>query len=200
VRARRAAVGFLAVAALWQLGQGLYIPLKAALAQLLIAQAWAQALRGEGPGRAWPWADFTPAGRLRVPAHDVDLIVLSNASGRSLAFGPGWMTDEPWKGAGVAAVAGHRDTHFDFVRALHRGDSVELQDESGRWYRYLVSELKVIDPAEGALRVACARECVALVTCDSRRGAGGDAPLRIVAIALRVSPPSVSAPAVAAAF
>ena len=78
-----ASIGF------WELGHGAWIHAKAWLAQLLLQRAWERTLRGEAAAKPWPWADTWPVARLRVPAHGVDLIVLSGVSGRTLAFGPG---------------------------------------------------------------------------------------------------------------
>jgi sortase A len=185
VLTHRAAAAVLTALAAWQLGQGLYIPLKALLAQQLIAAAWARSQHG-GPGvRPWPGADFEPAARLRVPQRGVDLIVLGDASARSLAFGPGWMTGPPWAGETVSALAGHRDTHFRFVRELRGGDWIEIQAPAGGWRRYRVAAIAVIDPGDGPLRLECAGECVALVTCHGSRRSRRGEPLRIVATALR---------------
>lgn len=185
---RRAAAAVIAAVALWQIGQGLYIPLKAQLAQWLIGAAWARMQQGEAGTRPWPWADFEAAARLRVPGHGVDVLVLGDASARTLAFGPGWMSDPPWRGAAVSAVAGHRDTHFRFVRALDRDDLLEIQEPAGAWRRYRVAAVDLVDPADGALRLQCATECVALISCDRRRGMRGDEPLRVVVTALREAP------------
>ena len=66
------------------------IYLKAELAQyLLLEKAWTRTLQGENQVKPWPWADTWPVARLQLPKYGIDLIVLSGASGRTLAFGPG---------------------------------------------------------------------------------------------------------------
>jgi sortase A len=77
------AVALLAVIGLWELGHGVWIHAKAQLAQILLQRAWERTLRGEAAAKPWPWADTWPVARLRVPAHGVDLFVLSGVSGRS---------------------------------------------------------------------------------------------------------------------
>jgi sortase A len=65
------------------------IYLEAQLAQVLLRRAWAETQATGRPVKPWSWADTWPVARLSVPRHDVDLIVLAGASGRTLAFGPG---------------------------------------------------------------------------------------------------------------
>ena len=83
----------------WQVGAGVWIYAKAALAQVLIKHAWDEALAGHKAMRPWPWADTYPVARLAVPALGVDEIVLAGASGRTLAFGPGHMDGTAAAGA-----------------------------------------------------------------------------------------------------
>ena len=83
------AVTLLAALGAWELGHGAWIHAKAQLAQYLLQRAWTRTLRGEPASKPWPWADTWPVARLRVPAHGVDLIVLTGVSGLTLAFGPG---------------------------------------------------------------------------------------------------------------
>src|SRR5439155_1634919 len=125
--------GLLAVLALEQLGQGAWIHLRARLAQHLLQRAWARTARGETRARPWPWADTWPVARLRVPAHDVDLIVLSGVSGRTLAFGPGHAPASAAPGApGTAIITGHRDTHFRFLEHMKPGDELLVELPGGR--------------------------------------------------------------------
>ena len=69
---------------------GVWIHAKAALAQVLLARAWAQSDHGRRIQRPWPWADMAPIARLSVPRLHQDLIVLDGDNGQALAFGPGW--------------------------------------------------------------------------------------------------------------
>jgi sortase A len=117
---------------IWLLGHGLWIYAKAELAQHLLQRAWARTLAGERAVKPWPWADTWPVARIRLPAHGIDLIVLDGVSGRTLAFGPGHMPGTPLPGrAGVTVIAGHRDTHFRFLRDVQAGDEI-LVEAPGR--------------------------------------------------------------------
>lgn len=169
----------------WQIGQGLYIKAKAELAQVLLERAWQRTLIDGKPHKAWPWADTWPVAKLDVPALGQSRIVLSNASGEALAFGPGHLLGSPLPGnRGTTIIAGHRDTHFAFLRELKSDDAVILTTAHGTGRRYIVGAMEIvnadnshIDPHTGT--------GIALVTCypfDAReRG-----PLRYIVFATPV--------------
>jgi sortase A len=149
-----------------------------------LQRAWARTLRGEPASKPWPWADTWPVARLRLPAHGVDLIVLDGVSGRTLAFGPGHLPGTPLPGrAGVAVIAGHRDTHFRFLRDVQAGDEIVVEAPGSRRARFRVRERAVVDARTAVLAGADdARELV-LITCypfDALRPGG---PLRYVVLA-----------------
>ena len=110
---------------------GTWIPVKAAVAQVLLERSWQARLEG-GQVKPWPWADTQPIARLVVPRLNVDMLVLDNASGRSLAFGPVWVDPSaPLPGQGNSVLSGHRDTHFEFLRDVREGDRIIVQTSEG---------------------------------------------------------------------
>jgi sortase A len=181
---RAVCIGVVAVIGAWQLGAGLYIHAKACLAQRLIASAWTQTLHGARQVKPWPWADSWPVARLRVPGSKVDLYVLADASGRTLAFGPGHVSGTASLGStGAAMIAGHRDTHFRFLRTLTRDSIVLLELPDGSVRRYRLTETHVLDTRTERLEVNSARPTLTLFTCypfDAVRPGG---PLRYAAVA-----------------
>lgn len=121
----RAAVLILVGLGLGSLGQVAWIHAKAGLGQLLIARAWERTREGRETARPWPWADTRPVARLQVPEHGVDLFVLAGGEGRTLAWGPGHLAGTALPGGpGNAVVAGHRDTHFAFLREIEVGEEI----------------------------------------------------------------------------
>src|SRR3954465_9020365 len=70
----------------WQAGRGLWIQVKASVAQVLIAQAWSRTLAGQTAVRPWSWADTWPVARLTVPRLGVEYYVLEGADGSAMAF------------------------------------------------------------------------------------------------------------------
>jgi len=174
---------FLACGA-WQFGQGAWIHAKAILAQRLLEAAWADTLDSGKEVRPWPWADTWPVCRLSVPRLGLRRIVLAGASGASLAFGPGLLLWGAAPGApGHAVIAGHRDTHFEFLREIARGDRFDIEHIDGRVQQFIVSATEIVD-ARNAVWESASTPVLTLVTCypfDALRP-GGD--LRFVVTAI----------------
>lgn len=184
---RRVCVLALAAFGLWQLGSGLYIHAKAWLAQELIASAWSLTLAGERQVRPWPWADTWPVARLHVDSASADLYVLADASGRSLAFGPGWLTDSAPPGSdGNTIIAAHRDTHFQFLRDTPIGTRITLQTAAGELHRYRLASAHIIDVRQRRLALGSDAPTLALVTCYPFDAVMPGGPLRYVAVAEKI--------------
>jgi len=177
---RFAAAVLLGLAA-WQIGGGLYIYLKAQLAQVLLSRAWAATLAGAEEARPWAWADTWPVARLTVPDLGVDEIVLAGDSGRTLAFGPGHLTGTPLPGSrGHSILGGHRDTHFAFLQGLRPGMKIAVQRLDGGWQDYLVTGSEVMDYRRAWLTPAEGRTVLSLVTCYPFDAVTPGGPLRYV--------------------
>ena len=168
----------------WQLGQGAYIPAKAWLAQELMQRAWARTGSGEVRATPWPWADTWPVARITARSGEVDLIVLAGASGRTLAFGPGHMSVSAMPGeAGNAVIAGHRDTHFPFLKDVQLGELLKVESSKGMRHLYKVVGVDIVDSRKGSLLLDTEAAMLSLVTCypfDARDPGG---PLRYVVTA-----------------
>lgn len=186
---RRALPAALLGVAAWQLGQGGYIHAKAWLAQRLIAHSWAERLATGAVEPPWPWADTAPVALLEAPRLGARAWVLDDASGRSLAFGPGHVGGSALPGApGASLIAGHRDTHFHFLRALRTGDRLRLQAADGVWREYTVRATAVVDTGRGEAIAPPEGEALYLLTCypfEAVRPGGG---LRYVVQATPAAP------------
>jgi len=181
--------GYLAVSALlalgfWQLGQGAYIPAKAWLAQELMQRAWVRTGAGERRAAPWPWADTWPVARLTAKARGVDLIVLAGGSGRTLAFGPGHLGASALPGEiGNTIIAGHRDTHFRFLKNVEPGELIRVETAAGQGHLYEVTSIDIVDSRKGSVLLDTDTAMMTLVTCypfDAREAGG---PLRYVVTA-----------------
>ncbi|MBX3505038.1 MAG: class GN sortase [Parvibaculum sp.] len=149
----------------WQLGHGLYIMAKAELAQLLLDRAWAKTLRDGSPHKAWSWADAWPVAKLEFPSLGTSHIVLSNASGAALAFGPGHLSGTPLPGeGGTTVIAAHRDTHFSNLRELENDHPVILTTANGNRQEYRISAARIVDARESGIDPR-AGNALAIVTC-----------------------------------
>ncbi len=176
----------LAAVGTWQLGAGTWIHVKAQLAQLLLARAWAQTLTGSIEVRPWPWADTWPVARLRIPSVGLDAIVLHGHSGRSLAFAPGLAPGSASPGQpGTTLISAHRDTHFSGLAGLHVGSEIELQTAAGHW-RYRVAATEVLDTRTQQIVEDPLRDELVLATCYPFDALLPGGPLRYLVYANRM--------------
>lgn len=171
----------------WQLGQGAYIPAKAWLAQELMQHAWIRAGDGESQPVPWPWADTWPVARLSAMAGDVNLIILAGGSGRTLAFGPGHLSASAMPGTtGNAVIAGHRDTHFNFLQHLEIGEFLVIETATGTRHLYEVSHIEVVDARRSSLLLDTEESLLSLVTCYPFDAVDPGGPMRYVVTARKV--------------
>jgi len=167
-----------------QLGQGAYIPAKAWLAQELMLSAWSRMQSGETRVTPWPWADTWPIARLTAKAGDVNLIVLAGGSGRTLAFGPGHLGASVLPGeVGNAVIAGHRDTHFQFLKEVQTGDVLTLESGRGIEHSYEVVAVEIVNSEKGSLVLDTDVAMLSLVTCYPFDAIDSGGPLRYVVTA-----------------
>jgi sortase A len=179
----------LGLAAALFLGESAWIIAKAQVAQVLLEEAWTKTRTGETAVKPWRWADTWPVARLRVPRLGIDEIVLSGASGRTLAFGPGHLdgTAEPGS-AGNVVLAGHRDTHFHFLRELVPGDEIVLETADGWQLRYRMTGTAVVDERDLRPLRPTTEATLTLVTCYPFDAVAPGGPLRF-AVRAEALPP-----------
>jgi sortase A len=181
---RIALIVLLAGAGLACFGNGVYIYAKAQAAQVLLHAAWSRTQVSGAPFKPWPWADTHPVARLIVPAHDADLLVLSGASGRTLAFGPGHLDGSANPGArGNSVITGHRDTHFRFLRDVAAGDSLIVEGRNGTRRQFHVRRIYVADFHALDIPRDTPVPTLTLVTCYPFDAINPGGPLRYVVVA-----------------
>lgn len=162
---RGGALALLAAGAL-VFGQGVWIEAKAEIAQVLLARAWTRAIDGESAPTPWPWADTWPVARLSVPELGAHSIVLADAGGEALAFGPSLLAVSARPGeAGTSVIAAHRDTHFAFLRHVEPGQTIALERPDGTILRYRVAGSEIVDAARSGIQPQGGPDRLALVTC-----------------------------------
>ncbi|MBT2970855.1 MAG: sortase, marine proteobacterial type [gamma proteobacterium symbiont of Ctena orbiculata] len=148
------------------LTDGIWILAKAWLAEGLIAAAWLVTTSHDQRIRPWPWADTWPVARMEVPRLGVKRHILAGVSGRTLAFAPGWAMQTPPPGAsGTSLVAGHRDTHFRFLKNLQQGDRLLLDTPHDGQIIYRVTASAIVDQRQDRLKNDAAGRGLILVTC-----------------------------------
>lgn len=182
--AARTATALLLITGVALTGKGSWIYGKAKLAQFLLSWSWRNTVAGNAPIKPWPWADTHAVARLQFSDRDSDIIVLSGANGRTLAFGPGHLDGSALPGErGNCVVMAHRDTHFEVLRYVMPGDFVTVQRPDGRKVRYTVKVARVIDKHDTSILQPDRRTRLTLVTCYPFDAVMPGGPLRYVVVA-----------------
>lgn len=173
---------------MWQIGSASYIHTKAILAQVLLETAWDKTVHGQQEVKPWPWADTWPISRLDVPGLGIDRIVLAGASGSSLAFGPGHLFGSSLPGQqGNIVIAGHRDTHFRFLKDIQQGEIIHLQSLTGKTIQYEVSKTVIVDEKQAEYLANTSENQLTLITCYPFDAIHSGGPLRYLVIAKQQS-------------
>ena len=177
----RVVISALMLGGMLSLAHGAWIPAKARLAQVLLDHAWHETLRSGDSAKPWPWADFWPVARLTAPSHKTSMIVLAGANGAALAFGPGHLTTSAPPGVSDnSVIAGHRDTHFAFLKALKPGDALQLQVPDGVVHRYKVIDARVVHETDTRVLQPSQSAMLTLITCYPFDAVVPGGPLRYV--------------------
>ena len=143
---------------------GLWIPAKAMLAQHLLENAWQNTRKDKKVAKPWPWADTWPIARLTIDGKST--IVLSDAGGESLAFGPSHVSGSAKPGTmGTSVISAHRDTHFQVLKTVKPGNVVTLERADGTEQYYEVLETRILPNPELSLPLEDGRDRLILVTC-----------------------------------
>jgi sortase A len=87
------------------------------------------------------------AGRIRIPAINVNWVVVDGTDGGSLRNGPGFFPQAPWPGArGTVAIAGHRTTYaapFRNLDKLDGGEQITVEMPYGK-FTYKVERTRIV--------------------------------------------------------
>jgi sortase A len=160
--------------------QAAWIPARAALAQSLLERAFATSMANHVPVRALVSRDSAPVARISVPRLGVGAVVLAGRSRSALSLAP---TELSSRVEGVRVFAGHRDTHFAFIRELQIGDRIDVTDAGGV-HRYQVTRFETVRHDRFAIAANPGHAMIALATCfpfDAPITAGPGTPWRRVA-------------------
>lgn len=179
-------------AGLTLIASGGSIHAKALVAQVLLANSFDNAARTGEPARPWPWADFGAEAKLVARRLGESEIVLSDAGGESLAFGPTRLAGTPFPGEpGTAVIAAHRDTHFRWLRHLKPGDLIDVIDRHAVRHTFAVRTARIARADQSGIDANRTGRFLALATCypfdAATRG-----PLRYIVEAELVEPAALA--------
>ncbi len=166
-------------------GQAAAIPARAIAAQALLERVFAQQQVSALPLSTSAIADARPVARIAVARLGVREIVVAGRSKQALAQAPGIVRNGLGEAGGVTVIAAHRDTHFAFIKDLHEGDEIALEQVNGQSARYRVSRLETVRWDRFMVPKAAETQQLALATCYPFEGPVGS-PLRRVAWAERI--------------
>ncbi|MFD2207258.1 class GN sortase [Kiloniella antarctica] len=171
----------LLVAGIILIGQGSYINIKAAVAQILLAKAWQETVETGLKSKAWPWADTFPVATIQIPGKsDGRVIALDGSSGEALAFAPGHLHNTAQPGqTGTAIYAAHRDTHFAFLEQTRKDDIIVITDRFGKTHKYQIDQMRIAPWDQSGINIHTGGKRIALVTCWPF-GATTPGPLRYI--------------------
>lgn len=162
------------------LSQGFYMDAKAKLAQVLIEHSWQQRAAGSPPPKPWWWADTRAVAKLEVPRLNKTLYVMQDDSGESLAFGPGHINASASLASdGHVMIAGHRDSHFGFLRDVKIGDQVSTTKFDSTKKRYSITDIYVLDSSKEDLQLY-EHTALTMITCYPFDDFVPGGPLRLV--------------------
>ena len=147
-------------------GNALFIRAKAVLAQVLLEQAWQATIATGRATKAWSWADTHPVARIEFPRLNQSAIILAEAGGEALAFGPAHVAGTPLPGAnGTSVIGGHRDTHFNFIKDLKPGDEITVTTNAGKRVNFRMTGATIVHAQSSGIATAGKTPRLALVTC-----------------------------------
>ena len=126
-------------------------------------------------------------GRVEIPRLHVSAIVLEGSDTRTLSHGVGRIPETADPGqAGNVVLGGHRDTFFRPLRAIRRGDRINMVTPAGS-YSYQVDWTSVVDPTDVSSLKSTKSHSLTLVTCYPFYYVG-PAPQRFIVRAHQVVP------------
>lgn len=166
------------------LGYGLWIPVKAEIAQWFLRDAWQKTMEDGGSHKPWSWADHWPVARMTINDLSVDQVVLAGDSGNVLAFAPGYnLKSASLSTKGTIVISGHRDTHFRFMKDIAPGQKIQLQSPDGtRVYRVVTGQ--VVNADVTTVDINAGIDQLLLVTCYPFDSPVAGGPLRYIVTAL----------------
>ena len=103
-------------------------------------------------------------GRIEIPRLRLSVMTREGADAATLRRAVGHVPSTALPGEeGNAAFAGHRDTFFRKLRDVRKGDEI-VTTLAGR-HRYVVSELRIVDPRDVSVLEPTPHPVLTLVTC-----------------------------------
>ncbi|MDB9697795.1 class D sortase [Amylibacter sp.] len=139
----------LIILGLFGIAKASLMPIKAIIGQHYLEVAWQDSLKKNKLSKPWKSADFYMIGELTIPKLKISRVILNSVSGEALAWSIGRVDNVgSSSSSGPIILAGHRDSHMQFMSKLNVGDKIELMMTDGVLKTYEISKLDVTDKPE----------------------------------------------------
>jgi LPXTG-site transpeptidase (sortase) family protein len=103
--------------------------------------------------------------RISIPKINLDAVIMEGTSHKSLTLGPAHLRDSALPGdPGNSVLAAHRDTFFRHLYQLKPGDDIFV-DRNGQHYHYVVTEKRIVQPADLSVLDTTSESRLTLITC-----------------------------------
>ena len=157
----------LIILGLFGIAKASLMPIKAIIGQHYLEVAWKDSLKNNKLSKPWKSADFYMIGELTVPKLKISRVILNSVSGEALAWSIGRVTNiGPSSSNGPIILAGHRDSHMQFMSELNVGDKVELIMSDKVLKTFIISKTDITKKPELAISALNSEnESLILTTC-----------------------------------
>ena len=126
-----------------------FMPIKAIIGQHYLEVAWTESLKNNRLSKPWRSADFFMVGELKVPRLKITRVILNSVSGEAMSWGIGLVTNiGTSSGNKPIILAGHRDSHMQFMSELNVGDKIELKMSGGVMKTFIISKTDIAKQPE----------------------------------------------------
>ena len=157
----------LIILGLFGIAKASLMPIKAIIGQHYLEVAWKESLKNNKLSKPWKSADFYMIGELIVPKLKISRVILNSVSGEALTWSIGRINNigSSTKN-GPIILAGHRDSHMQFMSKLNIGDKIELMMTDGVLKTYEISKLDITDKPELKIsNISINHDSLILTTC-----------------------------------
>ena len=143
------------------------MPIKAIIGQQYLEVAWKESLRANKLSKPWRSADFYMIGKLTVPKLKISRVILNSSTGEAMAWGIGRVDNAQSSSKdGPIILAGHRDSHMQFMSKLNVGDKIELMMSDRVLKTFIISKTDITKKPELAISAQNTyNEILILTTC-----------------------------------
>ena len=162
------ALGFcLVIVGLVGITKASIMPIKAIIGQQYLEVAWKESLRANKLSKPWRSADFYMIGELTVPKLKISRVILNSTTGEAMAWGIGRVNNAQNSSKSQPIIlAGHRDSHMQFMSKLNIGDKIELIMSDRVLKTFIISRTDITyEPELSISALNTENEILILTTC-----------------------------------